>query len=79
MLAQRFGIHVVLARGVWCRLNWAACPVAVSGRLLATAVTVARASRHRGVATVTWCVWRVSCGGSGLWAQVFGARPLLQA
>jgi hypothetical protein len=43
---------------------WAACPLAVSACLFATAVAVAKASRHRGCATVTWCVWRVSCAGS---------------
>jgi hypothetical protein len=43
----------------------AACPLAVSVWLFATAVAVAKASRHRGCATVTWCVWRVSCAGSG--------------
>jgi len=43
---------------------WAACPLAVSAWLFATAVAVAKASRHRGCATVTLCVWRVSCASS---------------
>jgi hypothetical protein len=42
----------------------AACPLAVSAWLFATAIAVAKASRHRGYATVTWCVWRVSCVSS---------------
>jgi len=42
----------------------AACPLAVSVWLFATAVAVAKASRHRGCATVTLCVWRVSCASS---------------
>jgi hypothetical protein len=43
---------------------WAVCPLAVSVWLFATAVAVAKASRHRGCATVTWCVWRDSCASS---------------
>jgi hypothetical protein len=42
----------------------AACPLAVGAWLFATAVAVAKASRHRGCATVTLCVWRVSCASS---------------
>jgi hypothetical protein len=42
----------------------AACPLAVSAWLFATAVAVAKASRHRGCATVTWCVRRASCASS---------------
>jgi hypothetical protein len=42
----------------------AACPLAVIVGLFATAVAVAKASRHRGCATVTLCVWRVSCASS---------------
>jgi hypothetical protein len=56
-----------------------ACPLTVSARLFATAVAVAKASRHRGCATVTWCVRRVSCMGSGEHSACGPARALRQA
>ena len=61
-------------------LAWlAACPLAVSAWLFATAEAVAKAARHRGYATVTWCVWRVSCEGSGANLACGLARALRQA
>jgi hypothetical protein len=58
---------------------FAACPLAVSVWLFATAVAVAKASRHRGCATVTLCVRRVSCTGSGANTACGLARALRQA
>ena len=61
-------------------LAWlAACPLAVSAWLFATAEAVAKAARHRGCATVTRCVWRVSCAGSGANLACGLARPLRQS
>jgi hypothetical protein len=54
----------------------AVCPLAVSAWLFATAEAVAKAARHRGFATVTWCVWRVSWAGSGANLARSLARPL---
>jgi hypothetical protein len=60
-------------------LAWlAACPLAVSTRLFATANAVAKASRHRGCATLTLCVWRVSCASSGTNTACALARALRQ-